>query len=234
MEAIPSAEFNLVLSPYQGLKTAQLLQEKFDTPYLHYPVLPVGGAETSKFLRTVAEFAGTWSQAAADAVAYREREFYHYLVRSADLLTEFQLQMPRRFININDASYALAFSKFLVNELGYFPIRQFITENVPEEYRQPVAGYFQELGPGISTEVTFAQDGGVISEVINSTRIRGTPLVLGSSWEIDLVGSIKGLQLSVALPVIDRLILHRSYVGYRGGLNLVEDIYSKLLALNRG
>ncbi|WP_094606724.1 Nitrogenase molybdenum-iron protein beta chain [Sporomusa silvacetica DSM 10669] len=230
---IPAAEFNLVISPYVGLQTAELLQEKFQTPYLHYPVLPVGGQETSNFLRTVAEFAGIASKQTEEFILQNENEFYHYMVRASDVLTEYQLNQPKRFYNINDASYALAFSKFLVNELGYFPIHQFITEDVPEEYLETIENYFKELSPEISSEVTFAQDSGVIEEKIRSINPLTTPLLLASSWEVDVAKDIHGLHLSVALPIIDRLIMHHTYVGYNGGLNLVEDIYSTLLAKHR-
>ena len=233
LNAIPAAEFNLVISPYIGLKTARLLQEKFQTPFLHYPVLPVGGTETSAFLRTVAEFAGTYSAQTEEYILQQEEEFYHYLVRASDVLTEYQLNQPKRFYNINDASYALAFSKFLVNELGYFPIHQFFTEDVPEEYKETIKGYFQELAPGISSDVTISQDSGVIEDKIGATRHLTTPLLLATSWELDIAKNIAGLHLSVGLPIIDRLILHRTYVGYTGGLNLVEDIYSRLLAKHR-
>lgn len=233
LKDIPAAEFNLVVSPFIGLKTVELLQEKFQTPYLHYPVLPIGGTETSKFLRTVAEFAGTLSPQAETFIAGQEQQFYHYIIRAADVLTEYRLNQPKRFYNVNDAAYSLALSKFLVNELGYYPIHQFITEEVPEEYQENIAGYFKELAPGISSEITFAQDSGVINDKIGSTRHLTVPLILGSAWEFDIAKAVAGLHLSVGLPVIDRLILHRTYVGYRGGLNLVEDIYSGLLAKHR-
>jgi len=233
LNAIPAAEFNVVVSPYIGLKTAELLQERFGTPYLHYPVLPIGGEETSKFLRTVAEFAGNYSQEAEDYILRQESEFYHYIVRAADVLTEYRLNQPKRFFNINNASYALAFSKFLVNELGYFPLHQFITEDVPEEYQEVIAGYFKDLAPDISSAVTFEPDGGIINERIVATKFLSTPLVLASTWEVDVAKDIAALHLSVGLPIIDRLILHHTYVGYRGGLNLVEDIYSRLLAKHR-
>ncbi|HEY3424951.1 MAG TPA: nitrogenase component 1 [Negativicutes bacterium] len=233
LDAIPAAAFNLVVSPYIGLKTVELLKEKFQTPYIHYPVLPIGATETSKFLRTIAAFAGTASKQTEEFILQKENEFYHYLIRAADVLTEYQLNQPKRFYNINDASYSLAFSKFLVNELGYFPIHQFITEDVPEEYTETIEGYFKELAPGISSDVTFAQDGGVINDKINSLNPLTTPLLLASSWEVDIAKEVRGLHLSVGLPIIDRLILHRTYVGYNGGLNLVEDIYSRLLAKHR-
>ncbi len=37
-------------------------------------------------------------------------------------------------------------------------------------------------------------------------------------------------QVSVSLPVSDRLVLNSTYAGYDGGLRLTEDIYSVILA----
>ena len=54
---IPKAQFNLVLSPWVGLKTAKHLEKKYNQPYLHTPSIPIGAKETSNFLRKVAEFA---------------------------------------------------------------------------------------------------------------------------------------------------------------------------------
>lgn len=232
-EAIPEAEFNLVVSPHIGLNAAKLLNEKFGTPYLHYPVLPVGGVETSKFLRTVGEFANLNSEFIEEVVKRKEDEFYHYLLRSADLLTEFQTNLPRKFYSIIDSNYTLGIARFLVNDMGYFPLTQYITENVQEDLRSTVEGYFTDLAPGISAEVVFSQDGGYINQHILSNAKEEHPLIVGSSWEVDLAREIGALLISVGLPVIDRLILHSTYVGYKGGLNLVEDIYSKALSHER-
>ena len=35
------------------------------------------------------------------------------------------------------------------------------------------------------------------------------------------------MQVSVAFPVYDRLIVDRTYAGYRGGIALVEDVAAK-------
>ena len=55
---IPDAEFNLLISPWVGLDIVELLKEKYGTPYLQYPVLPIGAVETSRFLKKVGKFAG--------------------------------------------------------------------------------------------------------------------------------------------------------------------------------
>ena len=53
---IPSAEFNILISAWTGLKTMELLKKHFGTPYFHYPIFPIGAHECSEFLREVANF----------------------------------------------------------------------------------------------------------------------------------------------------------------------------------
>ncbi len=42
-KTIPEAEFNLVISAWAGLGIAEHLKNKYGTPYLHFPYLPIGG-----------------------------------------------------------------------------------------------------------------------------------------------------------------------------------------------
>ena len=227
---IPSAEFNLVISPWIGVNAAELLKEKYNTPYLHYPVLPIGGVETSKFLRATGKFAGINTDIINRVIKEKEDEYFYYLARSADFLVQSRFDLPKKFFIISDASYTLGISKFLVNDLGLLPVHQFITEDVPEKFKNTISECFKNFPLGISSDVTFSQDGWEINEEISKYNINGMPLILGSSWDMDIASDMNGLHLSVGLPVSDRLILNHTYVGYRGGLNFTEDIYSKLLS----
>jgi nitrogenase molybdenum-iron protein beta chain len=233
IDRIPSAEFNLVASPHVGLNAAKLLEKKFGTPYLHVNSIPIGPTATGEFLKAVAAFSGRDSASVERMADEIESEFYHYLLRAGDFLNESRFNLPKRFYNINDSNSVLAFSKFLVNDLGFLPAHQFITENVPEVYAQSVASYFEELAPGISSPVTFSQDGEVIHRTIKSNVYNVPSLVLGSIWDIDIADEIGASFVTVGLPANDRLILDRSYVGCHGSLALVEDIYSRILTKAR-
>ncbi|MCI1945833.1 nitrogenase component 1 [Clostridium luticellarii] len=230
INAIPHAEFNIVISPWVGIKTAELLKKKFGTPYLHCPVFPIGGVETSKFLNRVGEFTGMDKKIVDKVIKREEDEYYHYLTRFADFFIEFRYDLPKRFFNINNTTYALAISRFLANDLGLLPGHQFITENVPERFKNNIREYFKDIVPGISSEITFSQDGGIINEKLLEFTAETAPLILGSSWDVDAASQIGGINLSVGLPITDRVILHHNYAGYSGGLNLIEDIYSKILS----
>lgn len=226
---MPQAQFNLLVSPWVGLKNVQHLQEKLGTPYLHYPVLPIGPTETGKFLRTVGQYAGVEEKRVEKVIAKHEAEYYYYIERSADVLLETRL-LPRRFVTIADSFYALGVAKFLINDLGLLPETQYITDGVAEEYQAGIAAEFANFTDRITAKVVFTSDGGAAHEDIRTIKFRSRPLILGSAWDRVLSEELKGYQLSLSMPVSDRLVLDRSYVGYNGALRLVEDIYSVVLA----
>lgn len=229
LKKIPAAQFNLILSPWVGLKTGKLLAEKFGTPFLHYPILPIGAYETSRFLKEVAEFAGIKDSIVDAYIQQQETRFYYYLERAADFLLEFRYDLPGRFINISDSFYAIGISKFLVNELGLLPGHQFITDEPSEEHQQSIIEKFTNLANNVSAEITFSPDGGVIQNVLRNIKHRQPPLIIGSVWDKDITAELKGYQISISIPASDRLILDRSYVGYSGGLRLAEDIFTSVL-----
>jgi nitrogenase molybdenum-iron protein beta chain len=227
---IPAAAFNIVLSPWTGLSIAEKLKQRFGTPYLHHPILPIGAVETSKFLRSVGEFAQLQSSEVERYIEGQEAYFYHYLDRSADFFMEMRWDLPARFINISDSFYSLGISRFLVNELGLQPGLQFITDNPPEEYRDVLIRQFATLADKSAAKVIFTHDGGEIGKALRSEVYDQPPLIIGTSWDRDLAKQIGGYHLSIALPITDRLVMDRAYVGYAGGLRLIEDIYGAVLA----
>ncbi len=228
-DRIPAASFNLVVSPWVGQRAAKLLEEQFGTPWLHYPVLPIGAAESSRFLQAVAGFAGIPESVVASYRTQQEDRFYYYLERSADFLLEFRYDLPGRFITIGESLYGLGISRFLVNDLGLLPGEQFLTDEPPEEYRESLVRHFASLSPTVQAKVHFQADGGAIHQHLRESLHRQPPLIIGSSWDKDIAADLKGYQLSLTLPVTDRLILDRSYVGYGGGLRLAEDLYAAIL-----
>lgn len=225
---IPRAQFNLLLSPWVGLRNVKLLEEKFGTPYLHYPVLPIGPTETGRFLRTLGDYAGLDQAKIEKIIKRHEDDYYYYIERTADILLETRL-LPRRFVTVADSIYTLAVAKFLVNDLGLLPEKQFITDGVDSGFHEDIRKEFSNFNDGITGEVIFSNDGGWVQEKIREIRFRGRPLILGSAWERTLGEELNAYQLSVAMPVSDRMVLNRTYVGYEGALRLVEDIYTLVL-----
>ena len=228
-KTIPQAEFNILAGAWTGLGIVKHLEEKYGIPYLHFPYLPIGGIETTRFLREVAEF-GNLDKIRVEAFIKREEEkYYSFIERTADFMLEFRYGLPRRFYTILDAAYSLGFSKFLLNELGIIPAKQFIIDDTPEIYREQIEQQFLKVSDYRTAAVSFSIDGGEIQEEIRQDQQKNRALILGSGWERDLANDINADLLIVSAPVTYRLILNCGYSGYRGGLRAIEDIYDRVL-----
>lgn len=222
---IPEAEFNLLVSPWVSVKNMKNMEKKLGIPYLHYPTLPIGAYETSKFLREVGNYAGVDSELVEKVIEEHERYYYYLIERYADLFLENRV-INKQFSVVADAQYALGITKFLANDLGLIPAKQFVVDDTPKEYRETITEEFKKLNYGLEAEAIFETDGYKIQEAIKAHDYHGYPLILGSYYEKELTESLKGNFLNIAWPVQDKVVLDDFYVGYTGGIRLIEDIYT--------
>ena len=228
-KTIPNAQFNIVVNAWAGLEIAEHLKDKYGTPYFHFPYLPIGGTETSKFLRGAAEFGHLDKNIVEAFIKKEEEKFYSHIERTADFMLEFRYGLPRRFYTILDATYSIGFSKFLLNELGIIPAKQFIIDDTPEKYRESITEQFNKISEFRSAEVAFSIDGGAIQEEISKDDRKNRVLILGSGWERDLASNLGADLLIISAPIAYRLVLNCGYAGYNGGLRVIEDIYDRVL-----
>lgn len=222
---IPEAEFNLLVSPWVGLSSVKKMEKKFGTPFLHYKTLPVGATETSKFLRKVGKFAGVEEKRVEEVIKENEDYYYYLIERYADLFLENRV-INKQFTIVGDALYTLGFTKFLVNDLGLIPAKQFVVDDTPKNVRKDIEDEFKQLNFGIQAEVSFETDGYKIHEEIREHDYHGYPLILGGYYEKEITEELKGNFINVTYPVQDKVVLDNSYVGYKGGIRLIEDIYT--------
>lgn len=225
IKKIPQAQFNLLVSPWVGLSNMKKMEKKLGIPYLHYPTLPIGAYETSKFLREVGKFAEVPEEKVEALIQEKEAYYYYYIERFADLFLETR-SMSKQFTVVADAQYALGITKFLVNDLGLFPAKQFVVDDTPKKYREAIKGYFEDLNYEIKADVSFETDGYIIHNEIKNHDYHGYPLILGGHWEKKVAKETESHFLNVSWPVNERLVMNGYYVGYDGGLKLIEDIYS--------
>ena len=225
IKEIPKAEFNLLVSPWVGVQNMKTMEKHLGIPYLHYPVLPVGATETGKFLREVGKFAKI-SNEKIEAVIKKHEDYFYYLIsRYADLFLENRV-INKQFSVVADAQYALGITKFLVNDLGLLPAKQFVTDDTPKEYREKIKQEFENLNYGIKAEVLFETDGFKIHNGIKSHDYHGYPLILGGYYEKEVTENLKGNFLNISWPFLDKVVFDNFYAGYTGGIRLIEDIYT--------
>ena len=225
---IPNAEFNILLSPWCGLKTVELLKKKYGTPFFHFPYLPVGGKTTSLFLHQFAEFAGLDLEEVETVIKKEEKEFYQYIVGLADFMSDYRSNLPNELYVVADSEYALGVSGYLVNELGLIPKGIFIDDAPPtEELKNLVLDAAKAIAPEIAEVIFFEEDGGKIQQKLS--ELIGTShkaIVFGSSWEKLVTEKNNNMLIHLSMPIVNDVILNKSYAGYKGGLKITEDMYA--------
>ncbi|AGY74644.1 nitrogenase component 1 [Clostridium autoethanogenum] len=228
---IKKAQFNLVLSPWLGLKTAEHLKEKYGQPYLHIPTIPIGAKETSSFLRKVVDFAGINKNKAEEFIEREERKYYEYLEDFSDFYAEYWWGLPAKFAVVGDSAYNLAVTKFLINQLGLIPAKQIITDNPPERYRDLIREQYRNIADDVSIDVEFEEDSYIIHDKIRKTDFgHKPPIIFGTTWERDLAKELKGFIVEIGFPASYEVVISKSYVGYRGALTLLEKIYTTIVS----
>ncbi|MDR2743522.1 MAG: hydrogenase [Treponema sp.] len=226
---IPNAQFNLLVSPWVGFSTVKLLEQKYRIPYLHYPVLPFGAQETSRFLREVGSYAGIPKARVEAVIEVEEKRFYRYLSSIVDFLSEYRSNLPWELYTVADSAYATGASVFLTNELGFIPKGVYIVDDAIQRFQEAVKASIISRNSDFEGLVQFEIDGGLIQQDIRD-KLHGShkALFLGSGWEKFLAQSTGNSCSFLSLPLPETVILGKSFMGYSGGINLTEEIYSDL------
>jgi nitrogenase molybdenum-iron protein beta chain len=224
---IPHAQGNLLVSPWVGLQTVNSLEETYGTPFLHYPSVPSGAAATAAFLRAVGAFMEVPSARVEEVIRKEEDRFYQYIISLADFIAEFRNNLPTELYTVADSAYAIGLSAFLVNEIGFIPKGVYITDSVPEQHYDAVTRAAVSGSPRCEGLVRLETDGGLIQRDIreklgNSKKA----LFLGSSWEKALARETGNLYAFASLPLPETVIVNKTFLGFDGGLALLEDIYA--------
>jgi nitrogenase molybdenum-iron protein beta chain len=227
------AVLNIVFSRLYGVEAAKIAR---DTHGINYLVtdLPIGNQATVAFIRQVAEILGI-DPARVNQVLGRETEnYYKYLDRVTNLIADFDFQ--NYAVVIANATEALPYAKYLDNEIGWLPGYVFVTDDLAEEQKAVIKEAFEQIEFSQRPELIFETDTYRIQQYIeqNNPQFKSDTyyetfapaFVLGSTIDRKLAETLNGPFLSVSFPVINRIILSRGYAGFKGGLNLLEDLIS--------
>jgi len=225
---IPNAELNIVLSPWVGLSAAKLCERKYGTPYLHETVLPVGLKDTSAFLRRVAERLELDSKAVEEFISTEEARYKKYFSSLADMLTDLAPYLPYDAYISGDDIYGVGTARFLSNELGMEVVNFFDTSEPDKASQKRIIDSFEQIQEGYGERVVFEGDNALIKIEIGKKLLerKTKSVILGSSWDRELAIKTDSILIYQNLPIVDIAVNNRTFVGYNGGLRLIEDIYS--------
>lgn len=233
-QTIPRANFNILVSPWYGEPIAKHLKIKYGQPYYHFRYLPIGANETTRFLKGVLEYA-LEQRAEIDAdkalafIDREERAYYEEIDNLATFLLEFRYGLPNHVHILHDAGYVVGLSKFLLHETGIVPKEQFIVDNTPKNYIEQITADLKSTSNKRDIPVYFNPDAGAAQNIIREVKHNGRGLIIGSGWDKELAKEKDYDFLSASLPTPYRLVLTTNYVGYTGGLRVIEDIYDVVL-----
>jgi nitrogenase molybdenum-iron protein beta chain len=224
LKKIPAAELNLILSPWNGQRVAAKLEEKFGTPSTTFPGVPIGPKETARLLRQVAQALQLDAAQVEAAIQEEERHAYRFAEYFGDVI---MMGAPHAYFAVAaDSGTAINVTKYLVNEVAYLAEVVIVTDDPPEASRARIV---EELTAGLETpvkpEVIFEADAYQIRQKLKG---RSFLHLFSSSLEKHIAADeFNGaLQHTVSFPSYDRLILDRSFAGFRGGLVLMEELIS--------
>jgi nitrogenase molybdenum-iron protein beta chain len=221
IEKIPAAEYNIVLSPWNGVKAAESLEEKFGTPFISLPGVPIGPKQTGEFLRTVAEKLNVPSDTVEKIIEGEERWSYRYMEYPGDAII---LVRPHSYFAVAaDSNTAISITKFLTNELGYLPDIIQITDNPPKKYRERIVQEIRDnLESVVKPDIIFEVD---TYNIRKNLEDRPFLFLFSSSLEAPTAMEDFGaLHVTAAFPTFNKCVLVHNYAGYDGGLRLIEDV----------
>ncbi len=128
-----------------------------------------------------------------------------------------------------DAGYVVGLSRFLLHETGIVPKEQFIVDNTPQKYIEQITSDLKAASDKRDIPVYFNPDAGAAQNIIREVTHSGRGLIMGSGWDKELAKEKNYDFLSISLPTPYRLVLTTNYIGYTGGLRVIEDIYDTVL-----
>lgn len=216
-----AAALNIIINPWLFKGPAEKFKEKFGTPFMRFPFLPVGATDTSAFVRQVGQTLGLDAELVERVIATEEKYVYSYLAQSIGALSW------KKFAVVSDASSAVGITRYLANDYSFTPKLTVVSEQLwRKEDIDRVRENISNLEYAAPPKLVVTGDQYKINKALEEDE--DLSLIVGSTNERDIAGE-KGIQcVAVAFPLKDRLIFNRAICGYRGSLTLTEDLYDNL------
>ncbi len=231
------AALNILVSEVYGIDAAEAFKDVHSVPFITSQ-LPIGPSATEEFIRKVSRELNIDNCLTDNVIESENTLYYKYVDRIADTYNDQDFQ--RYTVVVGDWNYSAAITRFLADDLGWLPELTVITDFFDEERNVKINYYLDNLSSGYKTKIIYETDASEIQSHLsrhwpqsNGQKFYDAfspAFVIGSHLERQLALNIGAGHLTVSYPVGNRVVLTRGYTGYMGGLNLIEDIFSVLVA----
>lgn len=214
-----AAALNIIVNPWIFKGPAEKFEEKFGVPSLRIPGLFVGATDTTEFVRAAAAALRLDNSLVEEVIRSEEQYVYEYLAQAIGVVSW------KRFAVAADANTAVGITRYLANDFSFTPVKVIITEPIfrPED-KERIISRINALEYAKPPEIIFTSDQYEINDALVHSE-KEISLIFGSSNEREAALEIDAQFILGAFPMSERLVLNRTYAGYRGGLTFTEDLY---------
>lgn len=214
-----NAALNINISPWLCRNLDAYYDSEFGISTLHYPGMPIGPSAVADFIRLLADPMQLDKGLVEQVIAEEQQYVYEYF---DSLMGNFERQ---RFILIGESNFALGIARFLVNDHGHIPLAIIVTDSVPKKHKAAIEEQILNFECDRKADVYFENDAYLIEQIALQYNGRAT-LLLGSSYERSIAKKLDAFFVTATAPCLDKEILNKSYIGIRGSITLVEDLYN--------
>lgn len=214
------ADLSIVFSKW-GVKPAEYLHEKYDIPVERFDSAPSGISGVENFVRKITAHLGTDETLVDDYIAENREHSLRYLRRIRDIFYEKNLNRP--VVLVGDESGVTQAASVLHDYLRV-QVRGVVLTDYDED-PDSVQGKDNAVLSSLTDNISFSTD---VSEIYSKLNESGADVVLGSLIEKRYAEKNNLSFVEISEPVVNSIILNKSYSGYRGALTLTEDFINSI------
>ena len=214
-QEVPAAALNIVFSKW-GIRIAENLEKKYDTPFVNVQAIPTGAKDTINFIEKITDFIDIDRERLEKFIHIEKAREEYWLNSLLNLYVDYNFQ--RTFGIVGDESTVYSINSFLTKTLGLLSNVKIFTDPMQDENE-------------ILANNTYRTD--TLNEIQEILREHQVELVLGSSLEKDICEELNIPWQVISFPELEKVILSKSYGGFKGGVRLLEDLSTILLSHER-
>lgn len=210
-----NADLNIVLHPNYGEKTAKLLKEKFDTPYIMTNGLPIGYSAMEEFLQSVSTLLKTDFHRFMEESEKARARSYIYLSRVNSLTG---LPKGVKFAVHGTSSECLGYARFLIRYFGmHADSISILDDNSNNDYNNLVNLLY-----------TYGMESSLEKDILSTDAT----IVFADG---NIIAKLKALHhefsgIEIGLPSLGYIdVIPKTHLGISGGLLITEEILNGLM-----